>query len=52
MGFGLPTVIAGFLVVHGGGLRRTAEEYAVAVILVALLGLRRTRPESATRPAR
>ncbi|MGW4157628.1 MFS transporter [Micromonospora chersina] len=45
VGFGLPTVIAGFLVVHGGGLRRTAEEYAVAVIVlavVALLGLRGT----------
>ncbi|WP_433317861.1 MFS transporter [Micromonospora chersina] len=45
VGFGLPTVVAGFLVVHGGGLRRTAEEYAVAVIVlaaVALLGLRGT----------
>jgi MFS family permease len=45
VGFGLPTVIAGFLVVHGGGLRRTAEEYAVAVLVlaaVALLGLRGT----------
>jgi MFS family permease len=45
VGFGLPTVIAGFLVVHGGGLRRTAEEYAVAVLVlavVALLALRRT----------
>ncbi|MEH0821674.1 MULTISPECIES: MFS transporter [unclassified Micromonospora] len=44
VGFGLPTVIAGFLVVYGGGLRRTANELAVAVILfalVALLGLRR-----------
>ncbi|MEU5526225.1 MFS transporter [Micromonospora chersina] len=50
VGFGLPTVVAGFLVVHGGGLRRTAEEYAVAVIVlaaVALLGLRGT-----ARPAR
>jgi MFS family permease len=44
VGFGLPTVIAGFLVVYAGGLPRTANEYAVAVILlalVALLGLRR-----------
>ncbi|GAA4569057.1 MFS transporter [Micromonospora coerulea] len=44
VGFGLPTVIAGFLVVYGGGLPRTANEYSVAVILlalVALLGLRR-----------
>ncbi|WP_433286699.1 MFS transporter [Micromonospora sp. CA-244673] len=52
VGFGLPTVVAGFLVVHGGGLRQTAEEYAVAVIVlavVALLGLRgtaRTTPVS------
>ena len=46
IGLGLPTVIAGFLVVYGGGLPRTAEEYSVAVILlalVALFGLRRTR---------
>jgi MFS family permease len=44
VGFGLPTVIAGFLVVYGGGLPRTADEYSVAVILlalVALFGLRR-----------
>ncbi|MGK5440260.1 MFS transporter [Micromonospora sp. URMC 105] len=44
VGFGLPTVIAGFLVVYGGGLPRTAIELAVAVILlalVALLGLHR-----------
>ncbi|MCM0674840.1 MFS transporter [Micromonospora phytophila] len=43
VGFGLPTVIAGFLVVYGGGLPQTANEYSVAVILlalVALLGLR------------
>jgi MFS family permease len=44
VGFGLPTVIAGFLVVYAGGLPRTANEYSVAIILlalVALLGLRR-----------
>lgn len=44
VGFGLPTVIAGFLVVHAGGVPRTADEYSVAVILlalVALLGMRR-----------
>ncbi|MFC0033943.1 MFS transporter [Micromonospora chaiyaphumensis] len=49
VGFGLPTVIAGFLVVHGGGLRRTAEEYTVAVLVlavVALLALRRTGRET------
>ncbi|MEW2429362.1 MFS transporter [Micromonospora sp. NPDC047644] len=44
VGFGLPTVIAGFLVVYAGGLPRTADEYSVAVVLlavVALLGVRR-----------
>ncbi|MFG3555840.1 MFS transporter [Micromonospora sp. NPDC047557] len=44
VGFGLPTVIAGFLVVYAGGLPQTADEYSVAVILlalVALLGVRR-----------
>ncbi|MGK5740279.1 MFS transporter [Micromonospora sp. URMC 103] len=44
VGLGLPTVIAGFLVVYAGGLPRTVDEYSVAVILlavVALLGLRR-----------
>ncbi|MFG2057635.1 MFS transporter [Micromonospora sp. NPDC048930] len=39
VGFGLPTVIAGYLVVHGGGLPRTANEYSVAVILLALVAL-------------
>ncbi|MEO3818936.1 MFS transporter [Plantactinospora sp. B24E8] len=43
VGFGLPAVIAGFLVVYGGGLPRTADEYSAAIILlaaVALFGLR------------
>ncbi|MDG4782108.1 MFS transporter [Micromonospora sp. WMMD961] len=39
VGFGLPTVIAGFLVVYAGGLPQTADEYAVAVILLALVAL-------------
>ncbi|WP_199853237.1 MFS transporter [Plantactinospora sp. BC1] len=39
VGFGLPTVIAGFLVVYAGGLPRTADEYSVAVILLALVAL-------------
>ncbi|MEU7750281.1 MFS transporter [Micromonospora sp. NPDC049171] len=39
VGFGLPTVIAGFLVVYAGGLPRTADEYSVAVILLALIAL-------------
>lgn len=51
LGFGMPAVIAGFLVVHGGGLIATTREYGIAVIalaLVALLALRRTaRPAPA-----
>ncbi|MDQ0585358.1 MFS transporter [Streptomyces rishiriensis] len=49
LGFGLPAVIAGVLVVHGGGLVRTADEYGIALIVLAvaalaglLLGGRRT----------
>jgi MFS family permease len=41
---GLPAVIAGFLVVHEGGLLDTAREYGVAVMVLsalALLGLAR-----------
>lgn len=44
VGLGLPAIIAGFLVVYGGGLPMTADEYTVAIILlaaIALLGLRR-----------
>jgi MFS family permease len=43
VGLGLPAVIAGFLVGHGGGLPRTADEFTGAVIVlaaIALLGLR------------
>lgn len=46
LGFGLPAVLAGVLVVYGGGLRATAVEYGLAVIAlaaVALVGLRRTQ---------
>ncbi|MEU8298085.1 MFS transporter [Micromonospora sp. NPDC048909] len=42
-GLGLPAVVAGFLVVYGGGLPRTADEYTIGVIVlaaIALLGLR------------
>jgi predicted MFS family arabinose efflux permease len=45
LGFGLPAVIAGVLVVYGGGLRTTAIEYGLVVIALAalaLVGLRRT----------
>jgi MFS family permease len=45
LGMGAPAVIAGVLVVYGGGLRTTAVEYGLAVIALAglaLIGLRRT----------
>jgi MFS family permease len=44
LGMGAPAVIAGFLVVHDGGLQQTAREYGLAVIAlaaVALVGLLR-----------
>lgn len=47
LAMGLPAVVAGFLVVDGGGVIATAEQYSVAVMLlaaVALIGLLR-RPE-------
>ncbi|WP_426570177.1 MFS transporter [Streptomyces canus] len=39
LGLGVPAVIAGVLVVHGGGLVQTAEEYGIAVIVLALAAL-------------
>ncbi|MGX7682006.1 MFS transporter [Jatrophihabitans sp. DSM 45814] len=39
LALGLPAVIAGFLVVHGGGVRTTAREYGVAVMVLATLAL-------------
>jgi MFS family permease len=45
LALGLPAVIAGFLVVHGGGIPETAREYGVAVMVLAglaLAGLART----------
>ena len=36
---GVPAVIAGFLVVHDGGLLDTAREYGIAVIALAALAL-------------
>lgn len=39
LGLGLPAVIAGFLVVHGGGLITTSYEYGIAVIVLALPAL-------------
>jgi predicted MFS family arabinose efflux permease len=51
LALGLPAVIAGFLVVHGGGLLATAREFGTAVMIlavVALLGLaRRPRRQAA-----
>jgi MFS family permease len=37
LGLGVPAVVAGDLVVHGGGLLPTTREYAAAVIAAALL---------------
>ena len=39
LALGLPAVIAGFLVVHGGGVLLTAREYGLAVMLLAALAL-------------
>ncbi len=39
LAMGLPAVIGGFLVVHGGGLLPTTREYGVAVIVLAALAL-------------
>jgi hypothetical protein len=50
LALGLPAVIAGYLVVHSGGLITTAREYGVAVIVlaaIALVGLTLRRREPA-----
>ncbi|MET7647719.1 MFS transporter [Streptomyces sp. NPDC005426] len=39
LGMGVPSVVAGYLVVHAGGLLSTAREYGTAVIVLALLAL-------------
>ena len=39
LGLGLPAVIAGYLVVHDGGVVQTAREYALAVVALAALAL-------------
>ncbi|MGW4465509.1 MFS transporter [Micromonospora sp. NPDC004704] len=47
LAMGLPAVIAGFLVVHAGGVLTTAREYGIAVMalaVLALLGLTLARP--------
>ena len=51
LAMGLPAVIGGYLVVHGGGLLTTANEYGGAVMvlsLIALLGLVRKQSEMPT----
>jgi hypothetical protein len=39
LGMGVPAVIVGVLVVHGGGLLTTAHEYGIAVIVLAAVAL-------------
>src|SRR5262245_18302621 len=49
LGLGVPAVLAGVLVVYGGGLRTTALQYGTAVIAlaaIALAGLRRASTQS------
>ncbi|MFJ9562964.1 MFS transporter [Streptomyces fuscichromogenes] len=51
LGMGAPSVLAGVLVVHGGGLVPTSEEYGAVVIALAVLALAalllRGKPSSA-----
>ncbi|GAB2865245.1 MFS transporter [Actinocorallia aurea] len=49
LGFGLPTVAAGVIVVYGGGVVRAAYVYGIAVMLLALLALISTFGISRTR---
>jgi MFS family permease len=54
LGLGVPVVLAGFGVVHGGGLIDTARYYGAAVIALAalaLVGLLKTRPGRAAETA-
>ncbi|MEU1533907.1 MFS transporter [Streptomyces fagopyri] len=39
VGLGVPAVIAGVFVVHGGGLIQTSREYGIAVIVLAFVAL-------------
>lgn len=57
LGMGLPAVVAGVLVVHGGGLAAATRDYALFVVafalatLIALLRIgRAARPECASSP--
>ena len=52
LAMGLPAVVAGVLVVHGGGVIDTAREYGITVIVLAalaLLGALRPSPTPAAR---
>ena len=52
LAMGLPAVVGGVLVVHGGGLLATGREYGAAVIVLALLAMAALawqRPERAGR---
>jgi hypothetical protein len=54
LGLGVPAVLAGFGVVHGGGLIDTTRYYGAAVIALAalaLLSLLKNRPGSVAEPA-
>jgi hypothetical protein len=54
LGLGVPAVLAGFGVVDGGGLINTARYYGAAVIalaVLALVGLLKSRPARAAEPA-
>jgi predicted MFS family arabinose efflux permease len=54
LGLGVPAVLAGFGVVHGGGLIDTARYYGAAVIglaALALFGLLKNQPGRAAEPA-
>jgi predicted MFS family arabinose efflux permease len=55
LGLGVPAVLAGFGVVHGGGLINTTRYYGAAVIalaVLALVSLVKNRPASVQEPAR
>ena len=54
LGLGVPAVLAGFGVVHGGGLISTSHYYGAAVIALAALalaGLLKNRPGRPAKPA-
>jgi hypothetical protein len=53
LGLGVPAVLAGFGVVHGGGLINTTRYYGAAVIALAALalyGLAKNRPGRTAEP--